>query len=979
MARIDVNELRYALTMDPKNFLATLKRVEKESAETKGKVERPYNLKASGADKIISQIKNIAAAWLSFQAIVGQARTSMEFETNIANVATLGVKNIGELEQAILEIGSTAPIALNDLAKGLYEVVSAGVDANEQIRVLELSAQAGKAGLAQTTDALNLASAVVKSYGLSWAETEEILDKAFQTVNLGQTTFPALAKEIGKVAPLAATLKITTDELFGSFAALTGVTGNTSEVATQLRAILADIVEPTAALAEIIREAGYASGELLLKSEGLAGFFKLIQKETGGSAAAMSNLFGRVEAVNAAIALSSTQYDSFVEKTRAMAASAGSLGNAFEIQSQTLESQIQVLKNNFDILSIALLKGLVPAIDLVVGNLAALIKAFNELDPWAQKTIVGINLLTVVLLKGRAAVLAIRAAILTLNASLGPTGWLILGISAAATALTFYAGSAEDAEAVNSDLKASNLDVADSFDKVTQAAYQELKVAPVNDLITLQEKLNAELDANYEKLKQLNAEFGRAPTEEERLVRVTFASGEESDPEKDLRATQRLQQRKTEIEINETKARIAAIDKLLAERQAIENQAAGKLTEAELKELDKRKEYEFQTQRISLAQYVAYLESRRAALRASLGAENVEFLKFSDNLEGLKVRLRAEVALENIELPELAEIRAPEINLDNVAKPYTELREVQTEFQAETFAALEEEYNRRMVLSNTNLAVIASIHEEESDIYQAELKKRQEMERNFQAARIALAQQGAAAVIDLTAQFTAAFQGTSRALFEVGKAASVAQAIINTYEGATKAIAAYPPPFNAIAAAATIALGFAQVAKIKATEFRAPGFAAGTRRPLTQADLIQSLFTPAGEDGLVGVRQGEFIVNADRTKEFADILQALNAGLLRREDLPQFRQGGMVQFPGGPGLPIPAYQGGGSVTNVTNIGGPAPVINVPSPGGLTREDLDRLVEAIRDVKIEIRSELDALQFFRKHYPGYERDIRKRRI
>jgi len=51
-----------------------------------------------------------------------------------------------------------------------------------------------------------------------------------------------------------------------------------------------------------------------------------------------------------------------------------------------------------------------------------------------------------------------------------------------------------------------------------------------------------------------------------------------------------------------------------------------------------------------------------------------------------------------------------------------------------------------------------------------------------------------------------------------GKAISVAQAVINTYQGATKALSAYPPPFNFIAAAATVASGLMSVQKILSTE-----------------------------------------------------------------------------------------------------------------------------------------------------------------
>ena len=51
---------------------------------------------------------------------------------------------------------------------------------------------------------------------------------------------------------------------------------------------------------------------------------------------------------------------------------------------------------------------------------------------------------------------------------------------------------------------------------------------------------------------------------------------------------------------------------------------------------------------------------------------------------------------------------------------------------------------------------------------------------------------------------------------EATKALNIAQAIRNTYQGASLALATYPPPFGAIAAATTVATGLAQVAKITA-------------------------------------------------------------------------------------------------------------------------------------------------------------------
>lgn len=68
----------------------------------------------------------------------------------------------------------------------------------------------------------------------------------------------------------------------------------------------------------------------------------------------------------------------------------------------------------------------------------------------------------------------------------------------------------------------------------------------------------------------------------------------------------------------------------------------------------------------------------------------------------------------------------------------------------------------------------------------------------------------------IEAQLFAAFATLAEGNAEATKLIQVAQAVRNTYQGATLALATYPPPFGAAAAAATVALGLAQVGKITA-------------------------------------------------------------------------------------------------------------------------------------------------------------------
>ena len=65
----------------------------------------------------------------------------------------------------------------------------------------------------------------------------------------------------------------------------------------------------------------------------------------------------------------------------------------------------------------------------------------------------------------------------------------------------------------------------------------------------------------------------------------------------------------------------------------------------------------------------------------------------------------------------------------------------------------------------------------------------------------------------------AALGKENKKAFEASKALAIASALINTYQGATKALATYPWPFGLIAAAAAVAAGYAQINAIKSQQY----------------------------------------------------------------------------------------------------------------------------------------------------------------
>jgi len=60
----------------------------------------------------------------------------------------------------------------------------------------------------------------------------------------------------------------------------------------------------------------------------------------------------------------------------------------------------------------------------------------------------------------------------------------------------------------------------------------------------------------------------------------------------------------------------------------------------------------------------------------------------------------------------------------------------------------------------------------------------------------------------------------NKTAFKLAKAYNIGQAVMNTYTGATKALAELPPPLNFIVAAATVANGLAQVQQIRSQQYQ---------------------------------------------------------------------------------------------------------------------------------------------------------------
>ena len=280
-------------------------------------------------------------------------KSAAEYEAQLANVSTLltGTEaevaaRTAEIGDQVLEISNRTGVATADLTDGMYQVVSAFGDSADAAAILETAAKSAAAGNATTTDSINLLSAVTKGYGDTSAEAvQQAADLAFATVRLGQTSFPELAAGMGKVIPLASTLGLEQEQLWGAMATLTGVTGSTAEVVTQMKATMQAFLSPSKNMQAALKNMGYESGQALLESKGLQGSLDALKDAVGGNELAFAGLFSSVEAQTAVLAMAGNQAENLTNKTAEMYEATGAANTAFERQTNNLKYDIKMIKN----------------------------------------------------------------------------------------------------------------------------------------------------------------------------------------------------------------------------------------------------------------------------------------------------------------------------------------------------------------------------------------------------------------------------------------------------------------------------------------------------------------------------------------------------------------------------------------------------------------------------------------------------------
>jgi len=417
----------------------------------------------------------------SFVALSGAAALATKrfakFESGFTNVQTLLDKSsfstktlskgINDLKNEVLQLGAESGESFEDLNQGLFDLVSAGVPAEEATLALSDAVDLATAGATNTAVAVKALTSAMTSFGDDAGTSTEIAEKFFTAQKFGVTTVEELAVSFNKVAGLSKQLGLSFDETLSAATALTANGAKpTAQAFTEFRAVLNSVILAQGKLAGQSKEVQDALSLQNIKQKGIVVSLNELKIATGNDVVAIQKLLGSSEALSAALSLTGAQAGAFTKIMDGMSNSqerAATFADALAVKQATTERSMKRLKSSADAVAITIGERLAPDINKLADSMTELIKGFNSLSDEQKDAIVGagklVTALTAVVaiittaglafLKVRTVFVAIGNTLAKIGPAIGRISTRIAGMSVsfaelggfAKTALTGVAGT----------------------------------------------------------------------------------------------------------------------------------------------------------------------------------------------------------------------------------------------------------------------------------------------------------------------------------------------------------------------------------------------------------------------------------------------------------------------------------------------------------------------------------------------------------
>ena len=362
------------LGMDSSSFNGALSKV--------GSKIKNFGSEIGGAVKAGFAVAAAAAAAFAVKSV----SAFVEFEKKFNEVATLlpnmTKAGFATMQKDLRELAQTMGVDLLDATQALYNAISAGIPEQNAVSFLADATKLSIAGVTDLQTAVSGLTTVLDAYNMDATEAMKVSDIMFSTMQNGKTTIDELARNVGKVTPLASELGVTFEEVGAMFSVLTKKLGDgkTAEAGTQIKAMLAELGKEGAKAAEAFQKLSGVSFTQFIDQGGSVGeALKMMAQEAERNGTGLQNMFGSIEAGMGALAIAANNGRDFAGALKSIGEGAGNTEKGFQTMQKTASRQFEMMKAQGMELMMKLGEAIMPLVVDIMPMLTGFLETLPQL------------------------------------------------------------------------------------------------------------------------------------------------------------------------------------------------------------------------------------------------------------------------------------------------------------------------------------------------------------------------------------------------------------------------------------------------------------------------------------------------------------------------------------------------------------------------------------------------------------------------
>ena len=300
-------------------------------------------------------LRNTISMLTAFYYKLNQSTQALiEFERELLNANSVFNVTRDELfatGEVITQFGQKFGMEMQNGATGLYQLASAGLDADSALKVLPETLKLSMAVQGDHNTISKLTTQVIAGFGMEMDDAALLTDKFAHAIQKSLIEYEDLSSAVKFALPFFTATGQSIDQLLGALQILTNRALEAGIAGRGLRQALAEFAENADNNEAAFRKMGIniktATGEMKQLTEIAAEFAEVVGEDTVNNTELLSTLIDDLNVRGATAFIHLVQAsDEFSEAVRNTEEAGGELDEMVRIQNESMNAQIQILKNN---------------------------------------------------------------------------------------------------------------------------------------------------------------------------------------------------------------------------------------------------------------------------------------------------------------------------------------------------------------------------------------------------------------------------------------------------------------------------------------------------------------------------------------------------------------------------------------------------------------------------------------------------------